>query len=209
MLLNRRNHLSTISANEITTITKGWERSNSEGKGNIQWCWTKQNGARCGPTTSASLGMGTCSPEQDWGARVPPPIPHSCPGCTSILECWETGHSWWPETRGGTHWQPAIGVSGTLKSTLKDANQNPRWCGPSSLLLSQLRLRMWHLETVAWVRHTNGQGASNPGAPCSPFSPLGPFLPFFPFSPCGYKGLNKTGFILGGRGEVTVIQKMV
>lgn len=34
--------------------------------------------------------------------------------------------------------------------------------------------------------HTNGQGASNPGAPCSPFSPLGPFLPFFPFSPCGY-----------------------
>lgn len=39
--------------------------------------------------------------------------------------------------------------------------------------------------------HTNGQGASNPGAPCSPFSPLGPFLPFFPFSPCEYNGLVK------------------
>lgn len=36
------------------------------------------------------------------------------------------------------------------------------------------------------LKHTNGQGASNPGAPCSPFSPFGPFLPFFPFSPCGY-----------------------
>lgn len=41
------------------------------------------------------------------------------------------------------------------------------------------------------MRHTNGQGASNPGAPCSPFSPLGPFLPFFPFSPCEYNGLQK------------------
>lgn len=46
------------------------------------------------------------------------------------------------------------------------------------------------------ARRTNGQGASNPGAPCSPFSPLGPFLPFFPFSPCGYNGLDKTCFIL-------------
>lgn len=66
--------------------------------------------------------------------------------------------------------------------------------GPSSLLLS-LPLHM----TVSWVTHTNGQGASNPGAPCSPFSPLGPFLPFFPFSPCGYKGSNQrvVWFLLG------------
>lgn len=33
-------------------------------------------------------------------------------------------------------------------------------------------------------KHTNGQGASNPGAPWSPLSPLGPLEPFFPLSPC-------------------------
>lgn len=77
----------------------------------------------------------------------------------------------------------------------KQTQSELRWYGPSSLLLSQLSLRMGHLETVAQVRHTNGHGASNPGAPCSPFSPLGPFLPFFPFSPCGYKGLNKRQFL--------------
>ncbi|KAG8592896.1 hypothetical protein GDO81_000659 [Engystomops pustulosus] len=47
----------------------------------------------------------------------------------------------------------------------------------------------FHGMITGFLRHTNGQGASNPGAPCSPFSPLGPFLPFFPFSPCEYNGL--------------------
>lgn len=53
---------------------------------------------------------------------------------------------------------------------------------------SRRLLRDWAISS-SQLGHTNGQGASNPGAPCSPFSPLGPFLPFFPFSPCGYNDL--------------------
>lgn len=39
--------------------------------------------------------------------------------------------------------------------------------------------------------HTNGQGASNPGAPWSPLSPLAPLLPFLPLSPCKQQCINK------------------
>ena len=98
-----------------------------------------------------------------------------------------------------------IGSAPVTKSNafclLKIDQSELRWYGPSSLLLSQLSLQMGHPETAAQVRHTNGHGASNPGAPCSPFSPLGPFLPFFPFSPCGYKGLNKRQFLFGVGGS--------
>lgn len=68
-------------------------------------------------------------------------------------------------------------------------------------------LHGWEEISSSQLGHTNGQGASNPGAPCSPFSPLGPFLPFFPFSPCGYNDLVKltsffwtfgTALLLGG-----------
>lgn len=66
----------------------------------------------------------------------------------------------------------------------------------SPLISYTISLQQDNRLSNAQVRRTNGQGASNPGAPCSPFSPLGPFLPFFPFSPCGYNGLDKTSFIL-------------
>lgn len=57
-------------------------------------------------------------------------------------------------------------------------------------LLSEGSVVLRHREVSnPQLGHTNGQGASNPGAPCSPFSPLGPFLPFFPFSPCGHNGV--------------------
>lgn len=45
MLLNRRNHWNTNTAKEITILTKGWERSNSEGTGNSQWGWMKYSSA--------------------------------------------------------------------------------------------------------------------------------------------------------------------
>lgn len=66
----------------------------------------------------------------------------------------------------------------------------------SPLISYSISLQQDDRSSNTQVRRTNGQGASNPGAPCSPFSPLGPFLPFFPFSPCGYNGLDKTSFIL-------------
>lgn len=50
------------------------------------------------------------------------------------------------------------------------------------LLSSQpTNLKTIHL---MWTEHTNGQGASNPGAPWSPLSPLDPLEPFLPLSPC-------------------------
>lgn len=42
--------------------------------------------------------------------------------------------------------------------------------------------------------HTNGQGASNPGAPWSPLSPLAPLLPFLPLSPWKQQCIKKTHF---------------
>ena len=39
--------------------------------------------------------------------------------------------------------------------------------------------------------HTNGQGASNPGAPWSPLCPLGPLIPFLPLSPCKQQRIHK------------------
>lgn len=77
---------------------------------------------------------------------------------------------------------------------------------PSACSSPSVFLHTRYLETVPGVRHTNGQGASNPGAPCSPFSPLGPFLPFFPFSPCGHKSFNKRQ-VLFGAGGIMAIQK--
>lgn len=59
------------------------------------------------------------------------------------------------------------------------------------------------------MRRTNGQGASNPGAPCSPFSPLGPFLPFFPFSPCGHNGLDKTKVSFFCDGKKKMFEKKI
>lgn len=40
-------------------------------------------------------------------------------------------------------------------------------------------------------QHTNGHGASNPGAPWSPLSPLTPLLPFLPLSPCEQQRIKK------------------
>lgn len=132
---------------------------------------------------------------------------------TMLVPLWIL-HSWWINT-------PGLRNQAELVARHKVWNMTglPRWIilvpcpclmtpvrapafmmGPSSLLFSQLIIPS-HMTSGArapWVRHTNGQGASNPGAPCSPFSPLGPFLPFFPFSPCGYKGLNKRQVLLEG-----------
>lgn len=100
-------------------------------------------------------------------------------------------------------WQKSL-VQNLLKvkirpSQLRATGNTVAGACSSSLISYSISLLQDNCLSNTQVRRTNGQGASNPGAPCSPFSPLGPFLPFFPFSPCGYNGLDKTSFILLGK----------
>lgn len=96
-----------------------------------------------------------------------------------------------------------IDVAGTVE-------QNPSW-GSLKHLITRAKRKMTTEYTALWdgvvfwvsapslclladtsdYQHTNGQGASNPGAPWSPLSPLTPLLPFLPLSPCEQQRIKK------------------